>query len=509
MRVFLALAGLASLMADQSAFAQGGSLDPTFGFGGMLSTWLHHKTYKVQWVGIQADGKILAAGFGGPDFFTAARYNENGSLDTTFDVDGIAPVSVTEAGSALANDGVLQPDGKLIMAGYVSDAVNAFALLRLNTDGSVDSTFGVNGIVVTDIGWFYDIAYAMALQPDGKIVVAGKCEQQNGDRIAVVRYLASGDIDTTFGNGSPGIFLLDPWQNLGHVACDVVIQEDGKILVAGTRPTQTNEILVLRLTPEGILDDGYGTNGVVTTNFSGSAEATALALQDDGKAVVAGRHDHLGVYGFAAARYTTEGVLDPTFGTNGLVTMGFVASSDASAQDLAVLSDGRIALTGYASYGHDLFAMVCLDASGAMDITFGMDGFLLTDVGPEGSRALAMAADPEGRLVVGGYTNHYVDFAWYSKFTLMRHLMGPTSIEGYGLEHDGFMVFPDPAEGFVRIRGAEGGDRIAVRSIGGQVLLTRDVHQEGIDLSSLPAGCYLIEIERAGRIVGQARFVMN
>ncbi|MBI5778897.1 MAG: hypothetical protein HZA49_05520 [Planctomycetes bacterium] len=282
-----------------------GVLDTTFDTDGVVTTTIGSGGDYAQAIALQTDGKILVAGyaFNGLDNNIAlARYNVNGSLDTAFDTDGVV---ITAIGSddGYASAVAVQTDGKIVVAGYVSNgANNDFALARYTITGTLDTAFDTDGIVTTTIGSSNDYAYALALQADGKMVVAGNAWNGANDNFTLARYNTNGSLDTTF--DTDGIVTT----TIGSSDCyaqAITLQADGKILVAGYAYNGAdNDFALARYTITGTLDTTFGISGVVTTTIGSSNDyAYALALQADGKIVVAG-YVYNGVnYDFALARY--------------------------------------------------------------------------------------------------------------------------------------------------------------------------------------------------------------
>ncbi len=290
-----------------------GSLDLTFGGGdGNVVTenlgtgWVGAKT-----VAIQADGKIVAAGqtdyllYDFPEL-TVIRYNPDGSLDLSFGggggkakipwgpgpFGGMAPA--VEDATSIA----IQPDGKIIAAGYSYGFWDFSAVVRLNSNGSLDATFG-GGVVVTDIGPGADLAHCVKIQPDGKIVTAGSSNNGSSDDIALVRYTSAGSVDTTFSSDGK---VVTPVGSGTAVARTVAVQSDGKILVAGDSDNGSNDDFALaRYNSDGSLDTTFGGgDGITTVDFnSGNDVPYSMVLDSAGRAVVAGTSDGK----FAIARF--------------------------------------------------------------------------------------------------------------------------------------------------------------------------------------------------------------
>ena len=232
---------------------------------------------------------------------------------------------------------VVQSNGKIVVAG---DGFGDIELVRYNVDGSLDVSFDSDGKVVTDVG-FNDSGNAVALQNDGKIVVAGTTGTPTTD-FAIVRYSTDGSLDPSFGTG--GIVTTSIGRN--DDAKSVVIQSDGKIVVAGT---SDSDFVVVRYTSSGVLDSGFGTGGKLTTDIGSSTNdsANSVAIQSDGAIVVAGTSAN----DFAIVRYTSAGALDTGFGTGGKVTTDIGTSTFDSAQSLVIQADSKIVVAGSSSTG--------------------------------------------------------------------------------------------------------------------------------------------------------------
>ena len=325
-----------------------GTLDPSFGSGGEVTTKVSSNFSRALDVAIQTDGKIVAAGYAedkkNNEEFALVRYNVNGSLDTTFG-------SGKNAGIVLGTSGVaeamaLQADGKIVVAGASS---GGFVLQRYNTNGTLDTTFNGSGTVLTNVnglgggGGFDEEDVAIYPQSSaanaGKIVLVGRA----GESVAVFRYNPNGTPDSTFGGGT-GYVLLNTSDNTPtpHVA----IQADDRLDVAFTNfGAATSEVSVARLQANGTLDPSFGVGGVVTTNHQLWDSATSIALQADGQIVVAG--EEVGSSNaFMVARFNaTDGSLDTAFGVNGFQTVP-VPTTDDFGVDVAIQPDGKIVLAG-------------------------------------------------------------------------------------------------------------------------------------------------------------------
>jgi uncharacterized delta-60 repeat protein len=362
----LLLAAALVVVAGVPSLAAPGQLDPSFGAGGVAVTEFPSSYSGARAVAVQADGRIVAAGF------------------------------------AHTNDTI------------VSD----FAVVRYAAGGALDPTFGLGGRVRTDFDGRFDEALAVAVQPDGKVVVAGGSSDAGGTDMAVARYTSDGALDPTFAGDGMALLGFDGESSARAVA----VQRDGKVLLTGraVRPLQggccDSDFALARLTTSGGLDGSFGGDGRVTTDFlpgpdRGQDDAHAVLVRPDGRILAAGG----GVAGaggvdFAIAAYRADGSLDPTFSRDGRVTTDFAGYPD-EVRDLAVDARGRIVAGGQSCRFPGNFDEVCdfglarYSSGGTPDPLFGRNGKVRTDLGAvvgEGIRGVAVQHD--GRIVVAGDT---------------------------------------------------------------------------------------------------------
>jgi serralysin len=323
-------------------FNPDGSADFSFGIIGLgrVITQISVNNDSGSAVVIQPDGKIVVAGTSSNNF-ALLRYTPTGKLDTSFDGDGILTTDFS-GGSDTGRAVALQPDGKIIVAGTTYAASNDFALARYNSDGSLDTTFDGNGLLVTDINsGSSDDIFNIVLQPDGKIVAVGRVEREGGlDDFAMARYNPDGSMDTTF--DGDGLLVadfaggFDGW-------LDVVLQPDGKIVTAGyTGDSANRDFAVARYNPDGSPDNTFDLDGIVVTDFAGGDDyAGSVSLQPGGKIIAAGRSEDW----FAAARYNLDGSLDLSFSADGMLTVEYVFAFCGFGGAL-LQADGKIVSTG-------------------------------------------------------------------------------------------------------------------------------------------------------------------
>jgi uncharacterized delta-60 repeat protein len=298
-------------------------------------------------------------------------------------------------------------------------------------DGDLDPAFGAGGLVMTDFNNSTDIAYAVALQSDGKLVVAGTTYTNNDftdEDFAIARYNADGSLDASFGNNGR---VTTDFPGLAAVISAVVIQPDGKIVVAGGAfPLFTflGDFKVARYKPDGSLDTSFGAGGIVTTIFPGDGSyAFALALQSDGKIIAAGTDfvdfnpGDVSNTDFALARYNFDGSLDASFGNGGTTTTDFLGAQD-DVRSVLIQSDGKVVAVGSANGPSDYynFAVARYLTNGSLDTTFGAGGKVRTDFGNNDlDIAYAAALQPDGKIVAAGTT--VFDLGVSQDFALVRY----------------------------------------------------------------------------------------
>lgn len=418
------LIGTLVWLIPSPAAAAPGDLDSTFGNEGMVITgcgvpWDDEfygcsdgYTGRAYGVVIQADGKIVAAGTAGYEVtsFGLARHQADGALDATFG--GVGALVTTFAAPAAAYAVAIQADGKIVAVGTAGKSVIppytgspdrpgiTFALARYNADGTLDPSFGTDGKVRTGFGRSAAAAaYAVAIQPDGKLVAVGLARKA----FALARYNVDGSLDTSFSlNGKARTRFVD--RPLRESATDVAIQADGGILVSGIACDANGCNLVLaRYLPDGSLDAFFGAGGGAITPISWYTVGD-LAVQADGKIVVGAGH--------SLFRYDPNGSLDTSFSDDGWVRTAVAADG------VGIQSDGKIVVTGPTRWEPWTFAVARFDPSGALDRTFG-GGRATTDFPGFDDLAYALAIQADGKIVAVGTTS---DFNIDGRFALARFL---------------------------------------------------------------------------------------
>ncbi len=422
------LLGLVIVTPGRPAFGRAGDFDPTFGTNGGVVDSVGSAAATAQALVLQPDGKLVAAGDasnGTNQDFVVVRYNADGSRDTTF-AGGNPVLTPIGPDDDVARALVVQADGKLVVAGEASTGGDQdFALVRYNADGTLDGSFGIGGKVTTAFDAADDGANALALQADGKLVAAGFATSGGLQVFALARYAADGSLDSTFGVAGQVTTTIGA---SSAFATALLVQPDGKLVAAGEvsvrsedHPEDHNFVLV-RYNADGSVDSGFGGGSPVTTSFGTSRDgANAVVLQPDGKLVAAGMATS-GGEAFGLARYNADGTLDTTFGSGGKVVLklGTLANQ---VNGLALQPDGKLLAAGLSSAGLSNIALFRLRTDGKIDKpTFGGSGAVVTEIPTLSSTANALVLQPDGKFVAAGATEGTgID----SRLLLVRYLGDP------------------------------------------------------------------------------------
>jgi uncharacterized delta-60 repeat protein len=391
----LPLAGALLSAPAASAAATPGSLDTSFGDGGSAIVTLGSQAAAVA-VAVQPDGKIVTAGgstISGENVIVATRMLPSGALDPSFGVDGIATVSIN--GGAVADSGAalaLEPDGKIVIAGGGRTGPGGpigFAAARLLPNGTLDPNFGHDGRATIVIGTTA-IAQAVVVQPDGKIVLGGAADIGHHE-FAAARLNANGTLDTGF--GTAGVTTIDSTGG----AWGMVIQPDGKLILAGQTDytdllvPNAQQFMAVRLNIDGTLDGSFGHGGIVTLAVGKTVLGFGVALQPDGKVLLTG--PGFTTTGVAiTVRLNPNGSLDPSFGTDGISTFPDWYGVNGIVRD----AQGRIVLPTVGA------GAIRLNPDGSADTTFGSGGNSIVKLGTSGGGANGAAIEPDGKILLAG-----------------------------------------------------------------------------------------------------------
>jgi uncharacterized delta-60 repeat protein len=406
------------------AFGAAGDFDITFGTDGTVATDFGLGDDDLGFaVAVDSIGRIVVAGsseVGVFDDFGVVRYTADGGLDTSFGTGGKVTTGFGR-GNDIGYGVVIDSAGRIIVAGMAYNGIdNDFAVVRYTRTGTLDSAFGIGGKVTTDFAGGDDIGWGVAVDSADRIVVAGHATTGNEELFAVVRYTPAGVLDTSFGTG--GIVTTDVnADGIGtspDVAKAVAIDLQGRVVVAGYSDNDYNDdVAVVRYTPVGALDTTFGGgDGIVTTNIKdnfsagGNDYGQAVAIDSQGRIVVSGRTESLsssggGSWDFAVVRYTADGLRDSTFGGgDGTVATDFGLKSLDWGHGVAIDSQDKIVVAGSSAQESQYHVAVArYTTAGVLDGTFGTGGLVPPGSGCIGTnRGYGVAVDSKERIVVAG-----------------------------------------------------------------------------------------------------------
>jgi len=402
-------------MTIVSGYAQQGSTDKSFGKGGMIldtTIWANCNA-----MAIQPDGKILTGGYtedvehplnlGG---FYIARYNNDGSIDDTFGENG--KIIIRKIQNVLAFSPktiIVQHDNKILALARVvpGKLYGDIGLIRLNEDGSMDNSFGTNGFVLTSVSKWEDVLGGMVVQPDGKIVVSGNRqddESQPGPDF-VLRYLPDGSFDESFGEKGQVLTYFTSNVDPGSV----ILQPDGKIVTSDRYGVSTSQFQLIRYNIDGMLDKTFGAEGIARLKPASGFlnQPNSLAIENEGKIIVAGTYDAFEP-AMALARFNADGSIDSAFGNLGLgYTYFYTPNVSAIAKSVFVTANKKIVLTGnYYKSAAEQVAAVQYNSNGIIDSSFGENGvaaggFAENKYGSDISSGVGLL-QPDGKIIVSG-----------------------------------------------------------------------------------------------------------
>ncbi|HMK06244.1 MAG TPA: T9SS type A sorting domain-containing protein [Flavobacterium sp.] len=507
------------LISSLSSLSQA-TIDSGFGNGGKVITPISNAKDGIYGLAIQDDHKILACGMsynGTKYLLTITRYLSNGNLDLTF---GTGGTNVTNFGSRyIHTDAIaLQSDGKILIGGTHDISVTptimdlVFVVLRFNIDGSADSTFGINGSVVTDFsplgnGGIANGIKSLLVQPDNKILVTGFGSAVSGDsgsNFELARYNADGTLDSSFGTAGKAdinIGLTTTANNFQIPGYDyptaIKLQDDGKIVITGFSNAgriygEGSDLAVVRLDTDGNLDSSFGTNGKVTYDLGGFEDGFSLQMTPDHKIIVGGNaylnddYDHCKI---VLCKLNNDGSLDATFGINGKVTtqINTVEQYD-SLSSLVLEDDGKILATGHTLYNQKTdFLLLRYNADGTLDNSFAAGYLVTTDFINSNDKTFASILQNDGKIVLAGTTDANGNY----DFGLVRYSLNNLSATAFSSEK--FLVYPNPATSILYVSDNDDIQTINIYNNLGQLVISNP-EKKNIDISALAFGQYLIKI---------------
>jgi uncharacterized delta-60 repeat protein len=439
--VGLAISPTGLLTTSQAA---AGDVDKTFGNNGKVVSDLFGQIEVANAIALQSDGKIITAGYTAPltnsssrGDFALARYHSDGTPDATFGNNGKVSTDFDATHRDQANAVAIQGDGKIIAAGFTSFSGSndntdfALALARYQADGTLDSTFGNNGKVVTNISnpsdfniYYRESINAIAVQKDGRIIATGTAFlnfTQSMD-FTTLRYHADGSLDHSFGTNGRVFtnFTHTTPSEPNDSAGEVFLQNDGKIIIAGRVHHLSFDYGIARYNSDGSPDATFGQGGQVATSLlrqapGNAGKETAMAVQGDGKIIVGGFTQTNGVNHFALSRYQANGNLDSTFGNGGQVT----TTLSGAIRSLTMQSNGKIIAAGNSPENSGDFKLARFHTDGSLDDHFMSGGTTTTDFSGSADQLFATAMQSDGKIIAVGAT---INSAGNSDFALARYL---------------------------------------------------------------------------------------
>lgn len=482
------------LVATTLTHAQSGVLDTSFGNNGIATTQVSPRYNFATATTVQPDGKIIVVGDSGePAVYkaTVVRFNTDGTLDTSFGTGGNVTITIPSAKS-FGMDVALQDDGKIVIGARTWDNVTGnMVLARLNTDGSFDNTFGTNGVVIANSGGS-DVLASVIIADDGKIYIAGDSD----DNFSIARFNTDGTMDTSF--GANGWSFID--FNSSSYAQEIAFQNDGKIVMGGFTIISGGryQMAAARITADGALDSSFGVGGKVSFNFGIDHDiATTLGIQSDGK-IVLGGHTYITsnprlAYDFAVVRLNTDGSFDTTYGNNGVTTTQIVDEANY-ANGLVIQADDKVVLAGRTVKLFDYdFAMIRFNTDGTLDNTFGNGGKVSTDNGGKEDHGYAIARQPDNKIILAGHS--YSSGGNDSEIVVARYTNETLSVADY--ENVEFRLYPNPANEqiTIEISDASSNYQVEIFDILGKKVYTSEILKAAnIDVSVLTSGTYLVKI---------------
>lgn len=478
-----------------ASYSQSGTLDPTFGNDGIVETAISSTANSATGVIVQPDGKIISTFYAEEpilDMAAVARYNTDGSLDDNFGTNGIVALQIG-TNSAYAMDAALQPDGKIVIGAYswdFNESTGDFILIRLLDDGTLDNSFGTDGKVVVDSGGS-DVAAKIKVLANGKLLLVGKSQ----DKFSAARFNIDGTLDTTFGVN--GWSLIGFPVGSVSAANAVAIQDDNKILLGGyifDNTTYSNQVAAVRLNADGSPDESFGTEGKVNFMFGEYDDASdGIAVQSDGKIILGGSTMTDISFDFAAVRLNNDGSIDNRFGNNGLATAGIDGGIFNFARSMQLQSDDKIIISGLVNYGDTSdFAMIRFDKNGTIDNTFGNNGKVSTDIDGREDEVQAITLQQDNKIIVVGSSDLQSDV---KKMIVARYDNIILGIEDFqNLE---FSLYPNPAKEQLTIKLSDDSTnyQVSIFDILGKKVYSSEIHTVGnIDVSTYASGTYLVKL---------------
>ena len=492
MRCFIHLLLVCMCCLACTCYGQEAFFDPTFGVGGKTIVPISSTSEgSFSSIALQPDGRIIAAGII-MGKATIARFKENGTPDTSFATNGF----YTGPNYSRIYDLALQPDGKIVAAGNVMTSFgnDDFLAIRLTSSGSPDLTFGSTGIVNIEVSGYNDRCHSVALQGDGKIVMAG---EGGSFKVGVSRLQATGIVDSSFGVN--GVVVDIGAAILGD---GLAIAPDGKIVVGGHGlATQDYALMVIRYSTDGTRDTSFDHTGLVYT-IAGEPESNfgaSLSVQPDGKILMAGTGSFTpNGANFVVVRYNSDGSLDPTFGSSGIAHVDVPGGNDALGR-MYLKPDGKMLLVGSSesTSGKKDIAIACMKDNGIKDDLFGSAGAIVTAIRDISDYGADIVLQTDNKVVIAGTSFENIGSTWYGEPAIARYM---TIVSGIDVivetENSRIVLYPNPASTETNVISPRSEKIVSIcafDSQGRKIELKIQV-QGTINIDQLPSGHYTFKI---------------
>jgi uncharacterized delta-60 repeat protein len=492
------------LLSSMLCVAQPGNIDSTFGSNGVAKNFIHYSFDFLSSLEVQTDDKILASGYTQYDSIAhkygmvCVRYHANGIIDSSFAVNGKAIITLNN-GSGLGYAIKLLPNGKIILAGSSKISGNiGFACVRLNSDGSIDSTFGNAGVVITPIGLSDDRALTIHVHNDGRFLLAGYSKLGSYLRAVMIRYLYDGSIDMSFGNNG---MVMETLISSNILFRGIVSDSIGNYIVGGYHtPITYTYAMLKKYSSLGAVDSSFGASGTFTTSVGNilNETCTKIIQQPDAKLLVGVTSDYAATKKFGVLRYHPSSTIsDASFG-NGSSGTSFVNTGTMryTASSLALQQDGKILVSGnYNNVSTYSFALLRYNANGTVDSTFGTNGIVTTSILPtnDNSKASDVVTQSTGAIVVGGITTSNN----ISRFTLVRYHASDitVNVKNVSSKLSTMVVYTNLSNAMITIQG-DTHQNIIIQNALGEVVYSKSNgdSSESIDVSGLAEGVYFVRI---------------
>lgn len=485
-------------------------LDPEFGAGGVADETFAAAGFDgATCAALQPDGKIVVAGgvdTGGVERdFLVARFNTDGALDTGFGTAGYTAIDVETQDQA--NGVALQDDGGIVVVGTSSSTGTDKVILRLTDEGLLDTSFNGTGVRVIDDSYVEDQLNGVAIQPDQKIVVVGQGFNGSKDTFYIARLNTNGSFDTT---GFSGGQIEHTITGDNCHANAVAVMDDGHIVSVGMSYTDANtgyDAAVVRYNADGSMDDTFDGDGIlVLPGVSGTENATSILFQEFGNMLVGGSFELGGEQYVAVARVLADGVPDPGWGISGWALL-FAGVSGTRCTALGTAPDGYLLAAGtvVASANVEQSFMARFMGNAVLDPTFGTNGVLVRGDAADPERALAMLVQPDGKMVLAG--SH--GLSTNADVRLLRYLQDPATFipeiicDNLQVHENGDQLqFTLPSEGIWTCRVEDGLGKVCLsRSMAGS-----EGSGKTMALGALPTGTYLLSVQQGSNRL-TARFL--